>query len=224
MTMFRRLCAEELPANIPIFPLTGAVLLPGGHLPLTVFEPRYLAMVDRALSSDRTIGMIQPAVGKEKDHAEDQAPFYSVGCAGRLVNFSEMDDGRYRIALKGLIRFRVGAVELTPENFYMMAVDFSSFGDDVAEGRSASGVQGGEDLDRARFLSILSRYFEVQSLDVDWVAVERAPLDQLITALAMSCPFLPAEKQAILEAPSLAMRADVMEVIMEMALYPGSEA
>ncbi len=219
--MLRSPCAEDLPVNIPVFPLVGAVLLPGGHLPLTVFEPRYLAMVDRALSSDRTIGMIQPAV-KGKGHVVDQAPFYSVGCAGRLVNFAEMDDGCYRISLKGLIRFRVGAIELMPENFYMMAADFSSFGDDVARGHSDSGIQGGED--RARFLSILSRYFEVQSLDVDWTAVERAPFDQLITALAMSCPFLPAEKQAILEAPSLAMRADVMEVIMEMALYPGSEA
>ena len=156
--MLRYPCAEDLPVNIPVFPLVGAVLLPGGHLPLTVFEPRYLAMVDRALSSDRTIGMIQPAV-KGKGHVVDQAPFYSVGCAGRLVNFAEMDDGCYRISLKGLIRFRVGAIELMPENFYMMAADFSSFGDDVARGHSdpvSGAAKTGRDF--CRFCRVISRY------------------------------------------------------------------
>ncbi len=191
-------------------------------MPLNIFEPRYLSMIDHALSHDRIIGMIQPAHAGKEGHEHESiddgaAPLYSVGCAGRITTFGETDDGRYVISLKGLVRFEVSSEKLTEEGFRVIEADFSSFRADMLE-------EGEDDknLDRDRLLSVLSGYFEAQNIQADWDAIKQTETHRLVNSLAMICPFSPVEKQAILEAPNLNMRADVMEVIMEMALHQGS--
>ena len=197
---------EELPKIVPIFPLNGALLLPRGHLPLNIFEPRYLNMVRDALSGDRVIGMIQP-----KAVAEDQgrADTYQVGCTGRIAAFSETDDGRYLITLRGLLRFELER-ELPPiEGYRRVVPDYSRFREDL--------VAEDSDLDRDRLLKALHRYFEVSGIAIDWENVEQMTGDQLVNTMAMVCPFEPPEKQALLEAAGLAERAEALTAILEMS-------
>lgn len=207
---------QGLPDSLPIFPLPGVLLLPGGRLPLNVFEPRYLAMVRDALAGPRLIGMVQPERAEhfleDEGAGEDagRARIYPVGCAGRIVTFSETDDGRYLVTLKGLIRFRV-ARELEPADGYRrVAPEFAPFADDLRE--------GGGSFDRDRLLYALERYFEQQEIEADWDSVTAAPDDRLVTSLSMVCPLPPAEKQALLEAPDLSCRAETMTTILEMAV------
>lgn len=222
---------DELPGILPIFPLQGVLLLPGGRLPLNIFEPRYLNMVRDALSGHRLIGMVQPILDDEEpgdfepEPLEDasfddpesarasdpgSAVVYRTGCVGRIVAFSETDDGRYLITLKGLSRFRI-LRELPPvEGYRRVEADFSGFEDDVA--RQAGG------FDRPRLMDALRSYFEREGIEADWEAIEEASNDRLITSLAMVCPFSSAEKQALLEAPDLAVRAEMMTTILELAI------
>jgi len=218
---------EELPRVVPIFPLPGVLLLPGGRLPLNIFEPRYLAMVRDALAGDHAIGMIQP---REEAADVGAAKVYETGCLGRITAFSETDDGRYLITLTGLIRFDVGR-ELPPMDGYRrVTAGYHRFRGDLEDGPedgAADGAAEGADgaagaIDRARFLKTLGFYFEAQGIEGDWKAIEETGDAALVTSLAMLCPFAAPEKQALLEAMSLAERARAMTAIMEMAVHePG---
>ncbi len=222
----------ELPRVIPIFPLPGVLLLPGGRLPLNIFEPRYLAMVRDALAGERAIGMIQPC-----EEAEDvgAAKVYETGCLGRITAFSETDDGRYLITLTGLIRFDV-ARELPPlEGYRRVTAGYDRFRGDLEDSpKNGPGNGPGEGpkdspesgvaraIDRARLLETLGFYFEAQGIEGDWKAIEETGDAALVTSLAMLCPFAATEKQALLEAMSLPERASAMTAIMEMAVHePG---
>ncbi len=211
---------EDLPSVLPVFPLTGALLLPGGRLPLNIFEPRYLAMTRDGLAGDRLIGMVQPRDGmvQPRDDGREQgsAELYGTGCAGRIVSFSETGDGRYLITLAGLIRFGI-VRELALQNGYRRVVpDFGAY-------RGDFGNDGGQ-IDRSRLLDALKAYFTAASLDGDWETIEAAQDQQLVTSLAMTCPFAASEKQALLEAKSLAERSETMTAILELAaLEPDPE-
>ncbi len=208
---------EALPDRLPVFPLPGALLLPGGRLPLNIFEPRYLAMVDAALSGGRLIGMIQPQdVEPDSEGAAPEVgsrPLYQVGCAGRIVAFSESDDGRYLITLAGLIRFRVRA-ELPDDagGFRIAAPDFRPYRRDLAEPEESL-------IDREELLAALRLYFGRHGLKADWAAIEKAPNDKLVTSLAMLCPFEPSEKQVLLEASTLTLRAEAMTTILRLGAH-----
>ena len=199
---------ETLPPVVPIFPLPGALLLPGGRLPLNIFEPRYVAMVRDALGGERLIGMIQPS---EAGPDIGAAKVYDTGCAGRITAFSETEDGRYLITLTGLIRFDVQK-ELPLLNGYRRVVpDFARFSRDL-EADTA-------EIDRDRFLKTLGGYLTAAGIEGDWEAIEEAESESLITSLAMICPFGPPEKQALLEAMTLPDRVETMTAIMEMAMH-----
>ena len=205
----------ELPRVIPIFPLEGALLLPGGMLPLNIFEPRYLNMTQAALTDEtRTIGMIQP----EGDEAGDSPAVYQTGCAGRIISFSETDDGRILITLSGMCRFNV--VEELPlkDGYRRIVADYGPFRNDMR-------VDATDDIDRARLLAVLKAYLEHEGIEANWKAIEGADDARLVASLAMMCPFRASEKQALLEAPDLAERARVIVTLLEMALVePGDGA
>ena len=205
----------ELPRVIPIFPLEGALLLPGGMLPLNIFEPRYLNMTQAALTDEtRTIGMIQP----EGDEAGDSPAVYRTGCAGRIISFSETDDGRILITLSGMCRFNV--VEELPlkDGYRRIVADYGRFRNDMR-------VDATDDIDRARLLAVLKAYLEHEGIEANWKAIEGADDARLVASLAMMCPFRASEKQALLEAPDLAERARVIVTLLEMALVePGDGA
>ncbi len=202
---------EDLPGKIPIFPLPEVLLLPHGRLPLNIFEPRYLAMVDDALAGNRMVGMIQPC----DEGAGDPAPdIYRTGCAGRICRFEETPDGRYLIALAGVCRFDV-AEELPLANGYRsVRPDWSAYQDDLEVC-----VCG---LDRGRLLPALRQYFDSQGIEADWAALQEAPDERLVTCLSMICPFCASEKQALLEAAGLAERAEMLLALVELAVLDES--
>ena len=206
---------DELPDSLPIFPLLGVLLLPGGKLPLNIFEARYLAMVRDALASQRLIGMVQP--NDETDASGDKAAgergrgaIFGTGCAGRITAFSETDDGRYLITLTGLARFDIPGCLEDYNGYRRVQADWSRYRCDLEEAV-------GEAIDRARLLEAVRGYFAREGLEGDWDAIEETPDERLVTSLAMVCPFEPREKQALLEAMTLRDRADTMATIMEMA-------
>lgn len=197
---------ERLPDTIPVFPLPEVLLLPRGRLPLNIFEPRYLAMVEDALAADRMIGMIQPS---PTGVPNGQPDLYTTGCAGRICRFEETDDGRYLIALSGVCRFTV--VEELPliSGYRRVKADWSEFGGDLDPAPQAG-------LDRGRLLSALKRYFGAHGIKADWEALHEAPDERLITCLSMICPFGASEKQALLEARDLPARTEVLLALIEM--------
>lgn len=197
--------ADDLPRVIPVFPLDGALLLPGGRLPLNIFEPRYLNMVDDAMAGDRIIGMIQTRPGGARE-APALAP---VGCAGRITSFSETGDGRYLITLTGICRFKPAQeiAALTP--YRQVAADFEVYESDLAT-HAVDGL-----LDRTMFFEALKAYLDRRGLDIDWDSARTAPPDALINSLAIGLPFDAAEKQALLEAYSLADRRDALIALLE---------
>lgn len=199
---------DELPDIIPIFPLNGALLLPGGQLPLNIFEPRYMAMVDDAMRADRIVGMVQLTTATSATAA--QPPLYEMGCAGRITSLEESGDGRYLVTLTGIARYRI-AEELSSVTLYRRCrVDFRPFIRDFDEETERDAV------DRAGVIRALRRFAETHKLTVDWDGIDAAPSDLLVNALAMMSPFGPKEKQALLEAPDLKTRADVLIAIAEM--------
>jgi Lon protease-like protein len=214
MSQSRYNSIEDLPATLGIFPLTGVLLLPRGQLPLNVFEPRYLALVDAAMSGARLIGMIQPT--EHEDKALKPA-LTSVGCVGRVTSYREAEDGRYLITLTGICRFRV-AEELPMVSAYReVRPDYAPFIGDLVSGNEV-------DFPRERLLAALKDYLSTRDLKADWRSVVSAPAETLVNALAMLCPFEPAEKQALLEAPGWAERVDTLVALLEMAsiAQPGS--
>ena len=179
---------SRLPRRFPVFPLTGAILLPGGNLPLNIFEPRYLQMTKDAMRGDKIIGMIQPSAGSRGD----KPSLYPVGCAGQISNFETTDDGRFLITLSGLCRFEV-AEELTVTTPYRQVIaTFERWQNDLEP-------QAAPDSLRPNLVTALRCYFAVHEISVDWDQIEKAPLSGLLTSLAMICPFEPSEKQALLE-------------------------
>lgn len=203
----------DLPDVIPIFPLPGALLLPRARLPLHLFEPRYLAMLDDALKTDgRLIGMVQPyADASGADH------LHQIGCAGRVTAMSETEDGRYMITLSGVSRFRiVEEVEgFTP--YRRCRMNWAGFEAD----RGPEEVDDG--FDRAALMSLLERFFVERGLNTDWESMSEAEPELLINSLAMLCPFEPEERQALLEAPSLTTRRETLTTLIEYALRRGDD-
>jgi Lon protease-like protein len=198
---------DLLPVEFPVFPLTGALLLPRGKLPLNIFEPRYLAMVEDALGAGRMLGMIQP--DPQKAAGPSGPGLYRIGCLGRLSSFSETDDGRYLITLSGVMRFAVG-VELEMRRGYRrVRADLALFAGDLDAPAALAG------FDRDGLLAALRGYFLRQGFDANWEAIGKMPDDQLVVTLAMVCPFDPAEKQALLEAADEAERAATLRTLLE---------
>jgi Lon protease-like protein len=194
----------DLPQTLSLFPLPSAILFPRGVLPLNIFEPRYLNMVDDALAGDRLIGMIQPAIGDENS---TNPSLSDVGTAGRITSFSETDDGRYLITLTGVCRFRL-LRELPGSGPYRKAaVEYEEFGADLYPPKIG--------IDRERLREALERYVDMHGLQTDWSAVDEASPETLVNACAILCPFDPPSKQALLEAPSLAERCDALIALLE---------
>ena len=207
--------ADDLPLVIPVFPLDGALLLPGGQLPLNIFEPRYLNMFDDAMSGERIIGMVQTRPGGEAERP-NLAP---VGCAGRVTSFAETSDGRYLVTLTGVCRFRVGDELPARGPYRQVRADFAAFEADLREGAPDSAAGG----DPSPLLNALRRYLDHRGLAIDWSSAEAAPSDALINSLAMALPFEPVEKQALLEAPTLVERRDTLVALLEIDAAAGDD-
>jgi uncharacterized protein len=199
---------DQLPEILPIFPLTGVLLLPRGKLPLNVFEPRYLAMTEDALSGNRMIGIIQPSDPLSRASVP---PVYPIGCAGRITSFSETDDGRYLITLTGVCRFETVRELPIVRGYRRVDVSWERFAADLEEPGPAL-------FDRARLVEGLKTYFKIQGISANWDAIDSTPDERLVTSLAMICPFEPSEKQALLECGSLSERASMMVAIIEMSV------
>ncbi|MGB3409340.1 MAG: LON peptidase substrate-binding domain-containing protein [Jannaschia sp.] len=204
--------ANDLPESIPVFPLPGALLLPRARLPLHIFEPRYLQMIDDCLKTEhRLIGMVQPRAQAGRDGRALQ----SIGCAGRLTQLSETEDRRYMITLAGVSRYRI-TKEISGFAPYLKAdVSWEGFGRDLGK------PEVDTEFDRPAFLDLLRRYFESQDLSTDWDSLKDADEELLLNSLSMLCPFEPEDKQALLEAPSLATRRETVVTLMEFALRGG---
>ena len=202
---------KDLPDTIPVFPLPGALLLPRARLPLHIFEPRYLAMLDDVLkTSTRLIGMVQPYDGPDK-----AGKLHSIGCAGRLTAFSETEDGRYMVTLSGISRFRIETEVDGFTPYRRCRVDWSGFERDMGP------VERDPGFDRDAFMTLLGRYFDDQGLKTDWDSLGEAEDELLINSLSMLCPFEPEDKQALLEAPSLSTRRETLVTLIEFALRSG---
>ena len=201
----------DLAAVIPVFPLAGALLLPRGQMPLNIFEPRYLAMIDDALSAGhRLIGMIQPDAAHPG--ADDKPNLYKVGCVGRITQFAETGDGRYLLQLTGVARFRIDAELAVSTPYRQCRVLYTRFADDFIARK------GEDEVDRAEVLRTLSDFLKANNLKTDWDGIKNAPNEALVNALAMMSPYGAAEKQALLEAPDLKTRAEILVAVTEIEL------
>ncbi len=204
----------DLPDTIPVFPLPGALLLPRARLPLHIFEPRYLQMIDDTLkTAHRLIGMVQPY----EVPGTQEKRLHTIGCAGRLTQFSETEDGRYMITLAGMSRFRVQQ-EVTGFTPYRRCdVTWDGFSADLGA------TEEDKTFERDAFLDVLGRYFETMDLSTDWDSLKEADNELLINSLSMLCPFDPEEKQALLEAPSLTTRRETLVTLLEFAMRATSD-
>lgn len=208
---------SDLPEIMPVFPLSGALLLPRGHLPLNIFEPRYMNMVTDALGQDRIIGMIQPRPDQHNSYFmdPDHPPIFSTGCAGRITAFSETDDGRFLITLTGVCRFNV--IEEMPDNdggYRTVRGDFGPWEDDLSIPADAMPIN------RDRLRLALEAYFAQHSLRSCWDTLADSDDEMLITTISMGCRLSPLEKQALLECTTLYDRGDMLTTLLEMAVHP----
>ena len=203
---------SELPVAIPVFPLGGALLFPRTVLPLNIFEPRYLTMVDAALVGHRLIGMIQPAgiVSPTSPSDTGSPDLAEVGCAGRITSFQETDDGRYLIALTGVTRFRLREEIKHDGPYRIVRADWEMFAADLDRQPAL------DDSVRTRLVEALQAYLERGGLKADWTAVQEAPVDALINSLSAGCPFTNPEKQALLEARTLEDRCAALITLLQM--------
>lgn len=212
---YRRL--TDLPARLPVFPLRGAILLPRMQLPLNVFEPRYLEMVGDVMAGGRLIGIIQP----ERSESEAESPqgadvaLKPVGCAGRVTAYQELDDGRLMIVLTGIMRFAVEREQPTGKPYRQFAVDYRRYAVDLEQG------VGEAALDREALIAKLKNYLEHRQLRADWNAIASTPGEHLVNMLCMGSPFGSEEKQALLEAPDLKTRAEMLIALAEMDMASG---
>lgn len=202
---------DQISRTIAIFPLAGALLLPRGQLPLNIFEPRYLDMVRDAMNEAHLIGMIQPT---DPATLEPDPEVYRIGCVGRIDAFEETEDNRFLITLTGLCRFHIVDELPMAETYRRAVVSYARFRSDLEADVLAR-------FDRGTLFEALRNYLDVQELDADWKALERIADESLISSLSMMCPFEPREKQALLEAPGLAERAEVLTTLMQFAAPAG---
>jgi len=200
------LTSDNLPASLPIFPLYGVMVLPGGQLPLNIFEPRYLAMFNDALKSNRLIGIVQP-------RAQNSDDLYTIGCAGKIVEFIETADGRYVVELRGISRYKIANEIKATTPYRQVQADWSLFPNDITANNACLGI------DREKLNSLLQRYFKQQGMDCDWEAITKAPDMRIMSCLAMACPFGAAEKQAFLEQTCCHEQAKMFIAMLEMELY-----
>lgn len=213
----------QLPDTVNLFPLSGVILLPRGHVPLNVYEPRYINLIDDMLGQNRMIGIIQPRAVCSDPIANDE-PLYTVGAVGRIVQFTDAGDGRYHITLEGLSRFRLfdqpsGHDGIVQSRGYRTAqVDFSEFQDDMNASIEIEGPQ------KDRVVMLMQDYFKAKDIDADWEAIADAPYEALVSSLAMTCPFEPTERQALLECQSHHDRADMLISLFEMHGNEGAHA
>jgi uncharacterized protein len=208
---------EQLPNEIGVFPLPGALLLPHGRLPLNIFEPRYLALISDAMGNARMLGMIQP--DPSQPQAAGSPPVYRTGCLGRLASFAETDDGRFLITLAGVVRFRIAEELPMRAGYRRVRADYAGFLDDLAE---PDEQQSG--LDRSALAAALKPYFRAHQIDANWDAIEQTPDAMLVTTLCMVCPFDVREKQALLEAPTPEDRAAMLVALLQMGAAGGAQA
>ncbi|MEE9387138.1 MAG: LON peptidase substrate-binding domain-containing protein [Paracoccaceae bacterium] len=205
--------AANLPDSIPVFPLPGALLLPRAHLPLHIFEPRYLAMLDDVLKTQhRLIGMVQPL-----PNAQSANDLHAIGCAGRVTTFSETDDGRYMLTLSGISRFRISGVADGFTPYRKCTVTWAGFDADMGP------AEKDPDFDRPPFMEMLGRYFATQELDTDRASLDQAGDEMLINSLAMLCPLSAEDRQALLEATTLSERRKTLSTLLEYALHGGKK-
>ena len=200
------------PIAIPVFPLAGALLLPHSQLPLNVFEPRYIKLIDDVLRGTRHIGMIQPREGLDHQTVPEKAPLYDIGCVGRLTMFQEYEDGRYFITLTGVKRFRIIEEVLSTTPYRQMRVDYSDF--DSADAH----VEPEFTPDRDHFLQLIRAYVDAQDYEVNWEMIEQTDTLTLVNAGASLAPWEPSEKQALLEAGTMQDRYDTLVTLYEMAV------
>ena len=202
-----------LPDTLALFPLPGALLLPRARLPLSIFEPKYLAMLDDALKTDhRMIGMVQP---RDTPKGMEQNILHRIGCAGRVTSFSETEDGRYLITLSGVSRFRLTETQEGFAPYLKGLVEWDSFVPDLGKPEKDNA------FDRPKFLKTLEKFFDAAELSSDWDSLKDADEELLVNSLSMLCPFEAEEKQALLEAPNLANRRETLMTLMEFALASG---
>lgn len=207
----------DLPESMPVFPLQGCILLPRSNLPLNVFEPRYLSMVDDVLAGNRIMGIVQPVTSDEESPTAKGHPLRQTGCAGRLSAFSETEDGRVLITLTGICRFEITGETRTSRPYRICEVNFSAYEKDLVRGYGQNAV------DWPKFLEVLKSYLEARELTADWDSIQRSPTELLINTLSMISPYGPEEKQALLEAPDLKTRSEVLMALAEMEIAaPGS--
>ncbi len=203
---------DTLPIVVPVFPLASALLLPRGELPLNIFEPRYLSMIEDALRADRMIAMIQP----RDDSGGLRPPLCDVGCLGKITQFAETGDGRLMLSLTGIARFKVIEELSVVTPYRQCSVTYDLFSDDLVRDK------GERDVNRAAILQALRDFAGATRLKIDWKSIEQTPNEALVNALAMMSPFGPQEKQALLEAKTLSDRADVLVAITEIELARGN--
>lgn len=200
----------DVPSVVPVFPLSGALLLPRAHLPLNIFEPRYVKMIDDVMASARVIGMVQPRFDNTADEDDERPELCAVGALGRIVSYQESGDGRYLIQLGGVCRFRILEEMRTDAPYRQCRISADRFATDLAGGCSEAGV------DRDALIKAFQSYLDANDLEADWKSVRSASNEALVNTLAMMSPYGPAEKQALLEAPDLASRAATLVAITEM--------
>ena len=196
---------SDLPETAPVFPLEGAMLFPRSNLPLNIFEPRYLNMVDDAMRGDRIIGMVQPRAGAAPGETPELA---EVGCVGRIVSYTETDDGRYLINLKGACRFRIVAETEEARPYRRAVLDYAPFAQDLKPPSDEIGEMRGD------LLGALRQFLARNGMKADWTAVEDAPMETLVNALSAGCPFSSIEKQLLLESPTLRDRAQALAALL----------
>jgi uncharacterized protein len=203
---------DALPGVIAVFPLPGALLLPRGQMPLNIFEPRYLAMIDDALrTAYRLVGMIQPDPAHPGSD-QSKPHLFRIGCVGRITQFAESGDGRYLIQLIGVARFRIEYELAVITPYRQCRVTYEPFKDDF------TARKGEDEVDRKALLRALTSFLKANNLQADWEGIENAPNEALVNALAMMSPYDPAEKQALLEAPDLKTRAEILVAVTEIEL------
>lgn len=206
----------DLPLTVPIFPLTGALLLPFARRPLNIFEPRYLEMVDHALRGDRLIGMIQPRDTTEES-PEGEVPLERIGTIGRIVHFEEVGDARYFVVLEGICRFEYVKEMPSLSPFRRAMVSTQAFASDFEHGL------GEETVDRPRFLKMMKDYAEFGNFELNWEEIEKTPTADLVNFCCMVSPYGSAEKQALLEAGTLLTRAETLIAMAEFEMAQGGE-
>ncbi|MBX2834309.1 MAG: LON peptidase substrate-binding domain-containing protein [Micavibrio sp.] len=203
---------KDLPETLPVFPLTSVLLMPFGQLPLNIFEPRYLRMIEDAMRTDRMIGMIQP-----RNKIQNKNDLYEIGCAGKITEFTETDDGRYLISLTGICRFKILSEQSATTPYRIVHADWALFEDDLQR-------RGCLEIDRERLMKLLSTYFEQEDMECDFSMFDGVPDGKLMTCLSMVCPFDAGEKQMLLEQICCVERSRLFMSMLEMAVQSGARA